>query len=827
MLKTNFKQQHFVLYELVLPYCSVCTPEDGLSEAWHTPITCVESSDEEYSLWFTDNSAPIMAPPATSINIQSRLNSSVWRVVANASEATPRLKPGEGMASRGTMSVSLNDFEGDPGPINFSEDGTFFGKLNARNVLDGKKIISHRYSITSDQSSPELVSQSTHYIEEATLTGGKFTIKAKDALKDLEAFSQKFPAPTEATLTADINASTTTIPVDKGSLFTAEDVIIIDKELMRIQSISANDLTVYARGSEYQAIDLATIYKTEAKEHTADSTVQICYVMSKRFLSGVLKDVFDAVGLGAYVDEIQWAAEITEWNSNAFLYGVFHEPTSADDIINHLLTDYMIDLWLDQETQKAKVSATTAWKESIRTIVEGNDLSNLKTSTRANTRFSRAYIYNDKDYQAENDDTTNYSRLTLYKDTATETADLYGSVKVKEFDPSPFITPDSAFILVSRYVQRFARTPEQLTFKMEERKLAGSNLGDVVDIVTRDSQTPSGEFLQARVRAQLIEIKPNFNEVGRTYNVTALSYVPLIATGGDLVIFISGAVFDVNLYARAGGPPDAINITFVFDGATVGSTANSVPAIKAGAFDPASNIKLIFTNGSKVSAIGGRGGDAYVRAKNQTAIDATTTSAADGGDIYQSDGIASEVYLNYGTVDTYVTDCDFLAAGGGGASASAATVTVSQANTATSGAASGGGGGSGIPGGSAGVATMTSDSSGNAVINSGGNGSFTSAGAGGYSVSTTSKQSPSQPYYPTTSRSTADAGNGGLYVDGGTGLADNEALEGSVLLSENSVGAAGLAGGAIKGANVVVYNLAASASRFKAGNSDSFTLITA
>lgn len=895
-IKTNFKQSHFVLYELVLPYHTICVPSNGLTEQWHTPLTCEGPSDAEYSLWFTSNSAPIMAPPSTSINIKSRLNSSVWRVVANATETTPRLKPGEGMASRGTISISLNDFEGDPGPVNFSDTGTFFGKLNARNVLDGKKIISHKYSITPDQEAPELVGSSIHYIEEATLTGGKFTIKAKDALKDLEAFSQKFPVPTEAALTADIDDSVIIIPVNDGALFAAEGVIIIDKELMRIQSINVNDLTVYARGSDY-----LPVYKTEAKSHTTDSTVQICYVMNDSFLSNVLQDVFNTVGLSAYVDFTQWDDEISDWNENAFLNGVFHEPTNADDIINHLLTDYMIDLWLDQSTQKAKVSATTAWKQSIRTIVEGDDLTDLKTSTKANTRFSRAYIYNDKDFQAENDDTTNYSRLTLHKDLATETDDLYGSIKVKEFRPSPFITPDSAFILVSRYVQRFARTPGQLNFKMEERKLASSGLGDIVDIVTRDSQTPSGEFLQSKVRAQLIEIRPNLNDVGRSYNVTALSYVPLIATGGDLVIFFSGADADINIYVRAGAPNTAwidchaaayidsvtftmagdvtdsykagknvrvenssggyvhstvlsssfsvgyttiivndtvipvdtvsacraMQITCVFDDSTIGSSVGN-PSIRAGgSLDPYITIKLIFTNNSKVSAIGGRGGDAYVENRENNGTSATTTSGGNGADVYQSDGIATEIYINYGTVDTYATDCDFFAAGGGGSAVSG--VTIGQATTggvtfddAWAGSAVSGSGGSGIPSGSAGTASRSSQSiDESTAIVSGFNGSFANGGATALTIANDISQG-----FGTEVNATSTNGAGGDSADGQSGSFIPELVSGTSSYHIESVGSAGLAGGAIKGANVIVYNLTASANRFKQGNSDAFTLIT-
>lgn len=806
-LNNNFKQSHFVVYELQLPYCTVCTPIEGLNDPWHTPVTCEESSDDIYSLWFTSNKVPIMSPPSTSINVKSRLNSSVWREVTSASETTPRLNVSKGMASRGTMSITMSDFDGDPGPINFSEDGTFFGKLKARNVLDGKKIISHYYSIVNGSETPELVGTSEHYIENASLTNGRFTISAKDALKDLEAFSQQFPVPTEAKLTADIDNSTVTIPVNDGSLFTANDVIIIDKELMSVLSVSVNDLTVFARGSTLLASDSSIVYKTNTASHSVDSSVQICYVMSKTFLSNVLQDIFDAIGLTDYVDFTQWDDEISDWNENAFLYGVFHSPTEADKLINKLLSDYMIEMWLDQPTQKAIVSATTAWKQSIRTITEDSDLTNLRTSTKENTRFSRAYIRNKKDFQAENDDDTNYSQLTLHKDVITESDDLYGTVKVKEAKNSSYISPDSAFIWASRFVQRFSRTPEELSFEMEERKLAGSKLGDIVDVITRDSQTPSGEFLQARIRAQLIEIRPNLNGVGRTYNVKALSYVPLIAStpGGDLTIFISGTVFDVNLYARAGAPPDALNITFVFDGATVGSTAINTPAIRAGAFDPSTVIKLIFTNNSKMSARGGNGGDAYVDSKNEIV---TTTNAENGSDVYQSDGVESHVYLNYGVVDTYTTDSIMYAAGGGGASASAEITASSQGAEFSLGVSVSGGGGSGLPSGSAGVATQHPDqtSAGNDTAQ-GIDGAFEYGGQG-VTLDNSFLSFDLE----------ATSGNGGASANGSTS---------SAIGDTTSLGIAGLAGGAIKGGLVTVYNLAAESSKFRSGNSDAFTLITA
>ena len=45
-------------------------------------------------------------------------------------------------------------------------------------------------------------------------------------------------------LTADVNTSTTTIPVDDGTVFAANDYLKIESEIVQVVSISSNDLTV-------------------------------------------------------------------------------------------------------------------------------------------------------------------------------------------------------------------------------------------------------------------------------------------------------------------------------------------------------------------------------------------------------------------------------------------------------------------------------------------------------------------------------------------------------------------------------------------------------
>ena len=236
--RTEYSQYHYQLYELVLPYCTVCTPSNQLTEAWHTPVTCEEESDATYSIWLAPDHAPLGIPqPTPSIQGKSRLNSSIFKCVTGTSETTATLKPGEGMASRGQMSITCSDFDGDPGPVNFSENGTFFGKLSARNILESKKIITHYFSIVDGATGKEVykVGESQHYITKIKPSDGKFTITAKDALKDIEAFGVQFPEPSEVVLTADINETQTSIPVSDGTKYAVNSVFRIDSELFRIR----------------------------------------------------------------------------------------------------------------------------------------------------------------------------------------------------------------------------------------------------------------------------------------------------------------------------------------------------------------------------------------------------------------------------------------------------------------------------------------------------------------------------------------------------------------------------------------------------------------
>lgn len=709
----DFEQSHYVIYELVLPYCTVCTPRENIDGTWHTPPMCVESSDAEYSLFFTRNNAPFSSPPSQSIGIKSKLNSTIWRCVSGASVTTSKAKAG-GLASRGTMSLTCTDITGDPGPIEFTDEGTLFGKLMARNILEGKKIITHYYSIGRDEVTPVEVRTETHYVTNATLSAGVFTLNAKDALKDLEAFSQQFPTPGEVTLTADIDDTQVTFDVSDATDFPADTYFRMGSELFRVNSVAGNSITVDARGhTRTSSIDGRVLYKSNKESHDAESTLQPCRLLDGEPLADTLQAIFNEVGLHDFVNYTQWNDDITQWDGDAKLWGIMSEPEDASDLIDDLLEVFLVDMWLDQTTQKAFISTNSNWKQPEVSFIEGTDVQNYKVTTRDNTRFSRAYILAGKAYQADNDDNTNYSRLISSTDVESETSDFYGSVKLKEFDPVQWISGDSATRLTSRYIQRYSDTPREVTFDIEERKINGITIGSVIEVVSIDKQSPSGATLTSNDRVQILKLQPNLNGVGRKYTATALAYTPLFAAdpNEEQFVTLTGSIRSINLATYVGAPTNIpLNYTFIFDGCEIGSAEESstwLAAVRAGAWHPDSRIRIICTNKTLWSAKGGNGSSITIPGFNANQLPAASIlDPANGSNSYESNGIETEIYLNYGNVIGYETNSTLFAAGGGGGGGVAYSRNEEGGGfvfaTAFCMSVSSGGGGNGIPIGFAG-----------------------------------------------------------------------------------------------------------------------------
>ena len=808
MISKEFRQEHFEIYEIVLPWVRFGTAKDPDVGFWNTPLTANEPSNDEYSLFFAKNSLPIGVPqPRKAIEGTSVLNGSIFRCVTSASENTCQLK-GEGLASRGTMSLTCQDFKGDSGPKKFTNNGTFFGKLLARNVLQGKKIITHYYSIVGFSGSERLqkVSQSVHFITSVQLQNGQFKISAKDALKDAEKFSEKFPSPSEMSLTQDIDETQITFSTTGFGVLKPDSFFRIGSEIFRVNTVSGDSVTVFERGRQLNVMD-DIVYKTDTESHSAGDTIQLCYVSPKLPVWEVMLDVFKSVGLDKYADVAQWQTEISEWLPNALVIGVFSKPESINTLIDNMLKSYMLSMWFDQGSQKVKISAASAWRYSTRALKEGDDFQDISVVQDDNERFSRAFMLCNKPYQARSDDEIEYLKTIYSTDISSETSDMYGSSKLKEFGMVQYISQSSAQITTSRYIQRYSSPPKTLSFSMEERKIFDMAVGSVVDISSRETQDASGEYRKKITRAQITKIQPNFSKIGRFYNVTALSYLPLIEVNENdtINLQISGSARSIDLFARAGAPNVRVDVILVLDGAEIGSDSVSIPSIRAGMFRAGSTIKIICINSVKWGARGGN--SSSVRLDGRNII--TDIQAENGGICYQSDGIKTDIYLNY-NYDKYKCSGELRAPNGGGASGFGYSfLWDSDGNKTKQWSYVAFGGGSGIPSGDAGSVVSDIET----VIAE--EGDFYSQGKN--IVSNKGRVNFGENFTETTARasglsSITSATLGGYSVN----------FDGSWSVSTGTRSSMAQ-GSAIKGGSVTIYNNVNN--KLVKGNSDNFTLI--
>ncbi len=117
-------QQHFEVLEIDLPVITgACTI--GSSSGYGTPLTCDQAWTGEYKTYkFTNQNAPL-------------IQGSPFRCIKSISETATSIKPGQGLAGRGSLSITFDDFTNqDPNPdapavnATVKKQGTFFGKAD-------------------------------------------------------------------------------------------------------------------------------------------------------------------------------------------------------------------------------------------------------------------------------------------------------------------------------------------------------------------------------------------------------------------------------------------------------------------------------------------------------------------------------------------------------------------------------------------------------------------------------------------------------------------------------------------------------------------------
>ena len=699
-------QHHFEVLEIDLPVITgTCTI--GAVNGYGTPLTCDQTWTGEYKTYkFTNENAPI-------------LKGEHWRVIKSISENPTELQPSKGLSSRGSLSITFDDFNKQdpntsaPGVTDaVKSQGTFFGKLAARQIFENKQVRLKLYRVEAD-GTIDLANgaQTRSYIANTLSLGsdGSWKLECKDVLSLANLGDKSWPIATQSTVRLDVNASTTTIPVDSDTDYSSAFAVRIGDEFLEVTSVTNNlapstTLTVATRGGNISApVSGVLLTRTSADSHTAGDEVFICDLSDNETIDSLLTRILvDSDFDVALIPAAEWAAEVAEWHANDKINTLHSESESVNKVLNRILTGFLMDLWFSTTENKAKLSAISAWKESSALLTEGKEINaySIKKSANESIRATRALIVYDKNNLADSNDTANYKKASQFADSTLIGPELYTKHKDKIFDNNFLLGKDAADLLVQRYVSRFKFTPFTRSFTGDERFL-NYKTGDVVDLITTIDQGFDG-LTSSNIRGQILKIKPKFSKDGRTYDIKAMTYEAAFNTGSEIVL--NSPLNVVNLYILAGAPSSTVELTFVLDG----SYSSGAVSIRAGEFAAGSKIIIILANGFNAQAQGGNGGRGQgVEYDPETAsyIFLNPTNGTSGGIVYDAQGINTDIYFSGATPSTtYPTADGYIRAPSGGAGGLDATGT---APNYTSG--NGGNGGDGRAagfGGSAGGASV-------------------------------------------------------------------------------------------------------------------------
>ena len=695
-------QTHFTVIEIDLPSVTgECTisGEPGFG----TPLSCDQPSDGITTYKFTQDSAPLLP------------ESGILRLVKSISETPAKLNSGRGLSSRGTGSISMFDILGkDPNPNApavteaVKAQGGYLAKLIARNELTNKNIRIKNYRLEVDGTIDLLNGAETrHYIIDSVVTSksGEYSFKFKDELARVNIDETVWPLPLEGFLINDITDVQTVFNVDPNVTYLIGDTIRISDEFMKITNVAnigtgSASITVQSRGAAI--VYTNTITRTLRDEHSLGDEIFACEVSDDERIDTLLKRILVDIGIDAsYIPDAAWAAEIDLWHPNTLINTLWFESVDTAETLEKILTDYMIDMWFDPVARLVKISAISTWQESTSSLVEGDqiDFESITSKREESLRSTRALAIYGKNFLATDNGIENFNKASLFVRTELESDDVFGEAKTKKFDSSVLLDKDGADLLVNRWVNRYS-DPVGYTWTTQERKLT-FNTGDVVDVKDLTTVDFAG-VANSSARAQITSIRPNYTQYGREYRVTGLSYEPNFVTGTEIII--TGNATDINLYIQyAGAPSAAVDLTFIFDGALVGSSGSSLPAIRAGGFAPGSKITIILVNGADLQAAGGKGGNGgsgEYEFETSSWIITPPTNGFGGGIVYNAEGIETDIYFSGETPSAaYPTADGYIRAPSGGAGGFDAVLPVNRDDAVPGDGGNGGGGRSGGLGG--------------------------------------------------------------------------------------------------------------------------------
>jgi len=586
--------------------------------------------------------------------------------ITNISYGSTRLDPGGGLAFRGKITVSLQDFTTNDGTLDDYtrqrtydplDRSTFFAKLKARHkfyigrpmrVLEG--YMDEPFDIANFRTREFIIEQ----IVGPDKTG-KVQIIGKDPLSLAQNKRAKAPTPSVGTLLANITAvsASLTVSAGDGPDYDVDIHLRIDDEIMLI-GVRAGDVLPVTRGQG----------GTTAAAHTAGAAVQSCLTYDDEPIINVIQNLLeDFANIDpSFIPFADWQIEEAATLTGYDLTTIISEPTGVRKLLKEIVEVSLLDIWYADVDQEIKLKLQTPFTDVTEMLNDDEDIlaDSLRIKDDTNRRLTRVLIYYGiKNFARDLTETENYSLANFEIEADKESVNKFNDERIRVIFSRWMDASNITQIQLTsqRLLQRFGNMPIEISFDLDAKDVPLLETGDVYDVETR--LIPGALGLPVPTRFQVIETKPL--KPSSIYKYTSLAFFA-DATPDSLVVSANETNFD--LFVELGGPPGPVDVTVTINAGVFirGTTGN--PAFKTDGMHPDSTLILI--NNGHIHGHGGAGGNGGSASMiyEQELVICVFGGSAGGGSAGLAGGDAMNITVSDIEIDN--TNGDIFGGGGGG-----------------------------------------------------------------------------------------------------------------------------------------------------------------
>lgn len=412
-----------------------------------------------------------------------------WPVITEVRTAPTVLDPGKGLGVRSSCSITLQDFpwqdiQTDPyletrdyDPVS---QGSFFGKLLARNpYYENARLVLHT-GYLDDEGNYDAANFITreYFIDKINgpTASGRVTIEGKDILKFADSNRAQIPVQTEGSLRADINSTTSTVPVGSGqaSLYSVDDWVRVDDEVMQVTAVDTgnDDLTV-------DRAVLPSFYPSDvmvAEAHDEDATVQLCVLFEDVRIDQIIYNVITQYTDidSSFITFADWQATADTWFPDFIFSALITKSTGVKKVLEELC-QHLVLLWWDERDRKVRFKAL--YPDELGTLPVYDDQAHIidgsvQVRQDPGRRVSQTWVYfGQRNPVLKLDEEENYQGIRAVVDSEAESAFKYNQRKIHKVYSRwiPLGVPGIPLQIAGRLTNEYADTKTMLTVQLDPK----------------------------------------------------------------------------------------------------------------------------------------------------------------------------------------------------------------------------------------------------------------------------------------------------------------------------------------------------------------------